>query len=242
MNDSQTAKDVRADRDSLFEIFERLEAFFERLEIYTEAALDQKMVETVTKIMAEVLNIIGIATKEMKQGRTSKFSVRKSSPLTESFSERYLKKLFGNGTDIEDALKRLDVLTQQEARMAAAQVLKATHTVDDSGRVRGVADIALSVDNRVAGIDERVAGIDDRVASVDDRVVGVEERVAGVDEHVAGVGDRVKDVDDRVKAVDDKLVAVVDGARYFFNQSSKNCSTPNARRWERGQGNYSTSS
>jgi len=30
------------------------------------------MADTVTKILAEVLNIIGIATKEIKQGRTSK--------------------------------------------------------------------------------------------------------------------------------------------------------------------------
>jgi len=29
------------------------------------------MVDTVTKIMVEVLNIIGIATKEIRQGRTS---------------------------------------------------------------------------------------------------------------------------------------------------------------------------
>jgi hypothetical protein len=57
-----------------------LEAFFQRLEIYTEAALDRKMVDTVTNIMAEVLNIIGIATKEIKQGRTSKFfSVQRGS-------------------------------------------------------------------------------------------------------------------------------------------------------------------
>jgi hypothetical protein len=166
--DSQAAKEVRADQDSLFAVFDRLEAFFERLEIYTDAALDQKMAETVTNIMAEVLNIIGIATNEMKQGRTSTFSVRKSSPLTEPFSERYLKKLFGNGTDIEDALKRLDVLTQQEAQMAAAQVLKATHAVDDTGRVRGVADIALGIDNRVASVGNQVQGVDDKVTAVID--------------------------------------------------------------------------
>jgi len=93
--------------------------------------------------------------------------------LTKPFSERYLRKLFGNGTDIEDALKRLDVLTQQEAQMASAQVLKATHAVDDSGRVRGVADIALSVDNRVVGVDERLAGIGDQVQGVDDKVAAV---------------------------------------------------------------------
>jgi len=54
--------------------------------------------------------------------------------------------------------------------MAAAQVLKATHTVDDTGRVRGVADIALSVDNRVAGVGDQVQGIGDQVRGVDDKV------------------------------------------------------------------------
>jgi len=43
--------------------------------------------------------------------------------------------------------------------MAAAQVLKATHTVDDTGRVEGVADIALSVDNRVASVGDQVQGV-----------------------------------------------------------------------------------
>jgi hypothetical protein len=94
--------------------------------------------------------------------------VQRSSPLTEPFSEKYLKKLFGNGTDIEDALKRLDILTQEEARMSAAQVLKATHTVDDTGRVRGVADIALNVDNRVAGVGVQVQGVDDKITAAMD--------------------------------------------------------------------------
>jgi hypothetical protein len=122
--------------------------------------------------------------------------------LTCPFTEKYLRKLFGNRTDIEDALKRLDVLTQKEAQMAAAQVLKATHTVDDAGRVRGVADIALSVDNRVAGMDEHVAGVDERVA-------GVGELVASVDNRVAGISDQVQ-------GVDDKVTAVMDGAQYGF--------------------------
>jgi len=48
-----------------------------------------------------------------------------------------LKKLIGN-TDVEDALRRLDKLTQEEARMAAAELLKITHSVD--GRVQGLDD------------------------------------------------------------------------------------------------------
>jgi hypothetical protein len=80
------------------------------------------------------------------------------SPLTEPFLEKYLKKLIGR-TDIEDALKRLDRLTQEEARMAAAQLLKVTNTIDN--RVGGIADNVLVVDNTVAGVDERVVGVDD---------------------------------------------------------------------------------
>src|SRR6266852_6574786 len=60
-----------------------------------------------------------------------------------------MKRLIGR-TDLEDALKKLDKLTVEEARMAVAENLKATHNVDE--RVRGVA-------NSVAGVDDRVAGV-----------------------------------------------------------------------------------
>ena len=45
-----------------------------------------------------------------------------------------MKKLLGK-SDIEDALKRLDTLTQEEARMAIAEVLKVTHIMDDKMRI-----------------------------------------------------------------------------------------------------------
>jgi hypothetical protein len=38
-------------------------------------------------------------------------------------------------SDIEDALKRLDTLIQEEARMAIAEVLKVTHMMDDKIRL-----------------------------------------------------------------------------------------------------------
>jgi hypothetical protein len=69
---SQAAKDVRADQDALFEVFERIEAFFQRLEIYPKAAFNQEMVDIITKTMVEVLNVLGIATKEIREGRMSK--------------------------------------------------------------------------------------------------------------------------------------------------------------------------
>jgi hypothetical protein len=78
--------------------------------------------------------------------------------------------------DIEEALKRLDRLTQDEARMAAAQLLKVANMIDSN-----------------------VGEIADNVVVIDDKVAGVDERVAGVDEHLAGIDDRGKDVNDRVR-------------------------------------------
>jgi hypothetical protein len=95
-----------------------------------------------------------------------------------------MKRLIGR-TDMEDAFKRLDKLTHEEARMAVAQNLKATHNVDK--RVRGVADTVVAVGDRVAGVDDRVAAVNDRVACVDDKVASVDDTVKMVDDKVAEV-------------------------------------------------------
>jgi hypothetical protein len=70
-HDSQAAKDVRASQGALIDAFERIESFFRRLEIYTEVPATPEMMELIVRIMVEVLTILGIATKEIKQGRTS---------------------------------------------------------------------------------------------------------------------------------------------------------------------------
>jgi archaellum component FlaC len=136
------------------------------------------------------------------------------STLTKRCSEKYLKKLTG-GTDIEDALRRLDKLTQEEARMASALNLKATHTLDK--RVVGVANTVEAIDNKVACVGDQVAGVSDRVASVDDTVARVDDRVASVDDKVKGIDTKVASVDDRVKAVDDKVAEVIHGAQIIFS-------------------------
>src|SRR6267154_4476821 len=118
--------------------------------------------------------------------------------LTERRSEKYGKKLIGR-TELEDALKRLDKLTQEEARMAAAQNLKATHVVDE--RVKGVVDTVEAIDNKMVRVDDLVADVNGRVADVNDRV-------AIVDDHVANVNEMVVTIDDRVKVVDNNLMQV----------------------------------
>jgi hypothetical protein len=56
----------------LLDIFVRIEGFFKRLESYTEVRPTAAMTDVIVKIIIEVLSILAIATKEIKQGRSSK--------------------------------------------------------------------------------------------------------------------------------------------------------------------------
>jgi hypothetical protein len=47
--------------------------FLRRLDVYTELPPTNEMMELIIRIMAEVISILGIATKEIKQGRMSKY-------------------------------------------------------------------------------------------------------------------------------------------------------------------------
>ena len=55
----------------LIGIFVCLEGFFKRLESYTEARPTAAMTDVIVKIIIEVLSILAITTKEIKQGRSS---------------------------------------------------------------------------------------------------------------------------------------------------------------------------
>jgi hypothetical protein len=126
------AKDVEASHGALVDLFENIENIFKRLESHTAVQPTDAMTNIIVKIMVEVLNIFAIATKEMKQGRAKK----------------YLKKLVGK-KEIEDALKRLDKLTQHEAGMAAAEILRLTQIVDNKVTtvVNDVQQLAISIDD-----------------------------------------------------------------------------------------------
>ncbi|KAH9022787.1 hypothetical protein EDB85DRAFT_1895112 [Lactarius pseudohatsudake] len=108
------AKDVRASHEALADLFERIQFFLKRLGVHTRISPTKDMVEILVKIMAEVIAILSTATKEMQQSKT----------------KAYLRKLLGR-TDIEDALKKLDSLTQEEVRMAIAQVLQGVNELKD---------------------------------------------------------------------------------------------------------------
>ena len=65
------AEDARASHGALIELFERIESFFKRFEVYAQTSLSTKMAEALVKVVIELLSILSIATKEVKRPRAS---------------------------------------------------------------------------------------------------------------------------------------------------------------------------
>jgi len=64
---------VKASYDALVEIFECVDGFVRRLMIYTKIEKpDPALAEVLIKIMAELMSILALATKQMNQGLFSR--------------------------------------------------------------------------------------------------------------------------------------------------------------------------
>ena len=107
------------------------------------------------EIIVEVLDILGTATKEMKQSRASEADLQ--FPLFEAHDsrrlEKFLKRVAGI-TKLDEGLKRLDKMTNEEARMANAELMRMAHNID----------------TKVEGVDRRVRGADENVKLVEKKV------------------------------------------------------------------------
>ena len=83
----------------------------------------------ITKILVEVLSVLSLATKQIKQGRLSEwFCVVHVNISCDVASEKFAKKLLGEN-EIEDVLHRLDRLTVDEARMTGTETLEIVHSL-----------------------------------------------------------------------------------------------------------------
>jgi uncharacterized protein YoxC len=130
-------------------------------------------------IMVEVISLLGFATKEIKQRRI----------------KTYLKVLIGN-TDVEDALQRLNNLTEEEARIASAELWRTTHSLGE-----GLQDVARDVEDIV----DEVQYFHDRVESIDEGVQDVFDTVQYVNVRLQGVGHGVQDIGHNVQSVRDSV-------------------------------------
>ena len=75
----QAASGVTSSYDALLELFECLGKFLKRLEIYMTIPPTQLMTEVIVKIMVELLSVFALASKQIKQGRFSKYALTDTS-------------------------------------------------------------------------------------------------------------------------------------------------------------------
>jgi hypothetical protein len=122
----QAASGVTSSYDALIELFECLGNFLKRLDIYMTIPPTTMMTDIIVQIMVEVLSVLALATKQVKQGRFSECVITYTLPLAQCAIEKFAKKLLGE-SDVEAVLRKLGRLTQDEARMTVAQTLGVVH-------------------------------------------------------------------------------------------------------------------
>jgi hypothetical protein len=92
------------------------------------------MTNIVVKILVEVLSVLALATKQIKQGRCCMRILTQRFAVAEHSIVKFVKKLLGE-SEIEAVEQRLGRLTQEEARMTGAQTLEVVHGLVNSIKV-----------------------------------------------------------------------------------------------------------
>jgi len=71
----QAVEGASSSYDALLDLFECLGSFLKRLDIYTNAPPTPIMTDIIVKILVELLSVLALATKQIKQGRFSKHAI-----------------------------------------------------------------------------------------------------------------------------------------------------------------------
>jgi hypothetical protein len=71
----QTVESVIDSYDGLVDLLESIGHFLNRLDIYTKVPPSVGMSEMIVKILVEILSILALATKQIRQGKSSESGV-----------------------------------------------------------------------------------------------------------------------------------------------------------------------
>ncbi|KAF8265071.1 hypothetical protein EI94DRAFT_387423 [Lactarius quietus] len=113
------ANGVIASYNALTVVFEHIGNFFHRLEKNTEKPTMEAIKDVIVDTMAEVLKIFAFMTKEVKLGRTMRFL------------KNFARDLIGKAV-IQDALSKLDRLTQEGVNRVIEHVSNTTDRIESN--------------------------------------------------------------------------------------------------------------
>ena len=222
----QVVRDIVASHDTLTHLFERINFFLQRLNIYTEIPLTNDLTKLLGKIMAELLSILAISTKEMSDRKMSELIRPRYTFLADYGLEKFLKRLVGR-TDVEDGFQRLDTLTKEETLMAVTRNLEVTHHIDDN--VMAVKGIVHDIDGDIKETKEVICDVDGNIKEAKEVIHGIDGNVKETNALTENIDDNVKVVADNVKviqgvacSVDHNVKATKDGTHRFLSVSIHN--------------------
>jgi hypothetical protein len=115
----QTFKDINA-FDSLVDVLESIESILKYLDIYTKVPHTAAITKTVVKTLVELLSILGLVTKFVKQRQPGECPLARIY-LTQCNPGAFTRKLYRGNFD-EMVLERLDRLTPYEGRVTVLQI------------------------------------------------------------------------------------------------------------------------
>ena len=91
----QASNGVSSSYDALLDLFECVGNFLQRLAIYTKIPPTHEMIGIIVKIMVELLSVLGLATKQIKEGRFSKYVLLHKASQVSPCCRKICKKTFG---------------------------------------------------------------------------------------------------------------------------------------------------
>jgi hypothetical protein len=120
------------------------------------------MTDIIVQIMVEVLSVLALATKQIKQGRFSEWVITYTLSIAQCAVEKFAKKLLGE-SEVEAVLQKLDRLTQDESRMTVAQTLGVVHGL--VGNVKVVMDGTQRLHDLLLIFSEKLVPLDGKAST-----------------------------------------------------------------------------
>ena len=193
-------KDVIASYETLIELFGRTQYFLQRLNRYITTSLTPDMMDLLAEILAQVLSVLALSTKEMKDRRISVLICFKDFSLADYKTEKFMKRLIGK-TEVEDGLRRLDMLTKEENLMATACTLEVTGEIrrdvdvvkDDT---RDIKDDTHDIKDDTRDIKEDTRGIKDDTCEIKDDTRDIKEDARNIRDDTRSIKDDTHDIKD----------------------------------------------
>ena len=221
-------KDVIASYEKLINLFERTQFFLQRLNHYITASLTPELMELLAKILAQVLFVLALSTKEMKAKRISVLIYFKYSFLADSSAEKFMKRLTGKA-DVEDGLQELDMLTKEENLMTAARTLGIASDIrhdvkvikDDTRDIkddtRDIKDDTRDIKDDTCDIKDDTRDIKDDTRNIKDDTRDIKDDTRDIKDDTRDIKDDTRDIKNDTRNITDNLEVNKRGAPHQFD-------------------------